>query len=413
MTDLRSPRVVSNPGLFYAELRERGPVHYHASMAAWMVLPYRDVRAALLDRRLSSGGRRYRKGIDFFSQAERAMEVPGSEELAATLARMMMFHDPVEHTRLRRHVFPAFSRDALAGYRASLREEVQLLLSGIDEGEFDFVERVAYPLPARVIGNMLGIDPSDRAELISMSDDLAYFFASTPPTMSQLVRAQSSTERMVQYFRERCGERVAQPGDDLVSRWMRFSTGPDGASLGADDVAAQCILLLMAGQETTRNLISTTCRTLLTHREALEQLLDDPRLIQNAVEESLRFESPIQLIAREVSAHAEPITMHGVQLKPGDVVFLMLGAANRDPDVFTRPDEFDVTRKNASEHVALGHGLHYCIGAELARLELATVLEVLLPTMSSWRLIDDQQEWTPSLALRGLKRLGISTRRGP
>jgi cytochrome P450 len=259
-----------------------------------------------------------------------------------------------------------------------------------------------------VICELLAIPPDRRTTQIDRSDDLAHFFFANPPTMQQLSRASESTCAMTEWFRQLHAERQGGTGDDLVTLLARYIHASD-EPISVDEVAAQCALLLAAGQETTRNLLGMSCRTLLQNPDALHALAADPALIPGAVEELLRFESPVQLVAREVT---EPVTVGGQTIPAGRVVFLMLGSANRDPAVFPDPDRFDIHRANARQHLAFGSGRHFCIGAELARLEAAVALEVLVPVLLKLQLAGEP-EWAPNLALRGIKKLPVAWATSP
>ena len=405
---LNDPNVIADPYPFYQQLREHNPVADYATGDSrlpevqphtWLVSRHADVSKCLADfRRFSSDKGRELKWFRLFPEEVQKANAP----LAETLSGMMLFHDPPDHTRLRKHLQPRFGRDVVERLRPHVREIVNHLLDGFTGNSADVVTAFAKPLPARIICELLGVAEEHRAEVVGWADDLADFFVAAPPTATQFHKGGESTAKMVDYFVRVYHERVGGDGTDLVTLLSRFST--DDEPISDREVASQCALLMFGGQETTRNLISNGIDLLLRHPKVWTEIRTIPSLIPAAVEEVLRFESPVQWLARTV---CEEVALHDVTMRKGDTVLFLIGAANRDPAHCTNPDVFDIHRQMAGDHLAFGTGVHRCIGDALAKLEAQEAFAAFAERFPNLKRAADSPVRTPHLALRGFDRLVV------
>ena len=385
-----SRQTAQDPYPVYAALRERDPVHRSALMNAWMFTRHADIDTILRDHRRFSNDPR--KGS--LSSRQRA-GLPADEEFT------MLFLDPPDHKRLRALVNKAFTPKAVNALEPHIRSLLGSLLDEIDDpAGFDLMHAVAQPLPVIVIAEMLGVPPEDRAQFKIWSDQRA---RTLEPSIDARERALADTanKALNDYFRPIIEERRAAPQDDIVSALAQAEE--EGDRLTELEMLNMLRLLLIAGNETTTNLIGNGVLALLRHPDQLQRLRDDPSLIPLAVDELLRFDSPVQTDFRRALEDCE---VNGFPLKKRDNIVLLLGAANRDPDVFEEPDRLDVGRGDRS-HLSFGRGIHHCIGAPLARLEGRVVLETLLERFSQISLRDRQPRFRNSIVLRGLESLPV------
>ena len=313
----------------------------------------------------------------------------------------MLFLDPPDHTRLRALVNKAFTRKAINDLEPRIRGILGSLLDDIgDPIAFDLMQAVAQPLPVIVIAEMLGVPPEDRAQFRIWSAQRARLLE---PMIGPRERAagEVASRAFDAYFRPIIEARRTEPRDDIVSALVRAED--DGGRLSERETLNMLRLLLSAGNETTANLIGNGMLALLRHPEQLERLRDDPSLIPVAVEELLRFDSPVQADFRRVLADCE---VNGFTLRKRDNIALFLGAANRDPEVFEDPDCLDVGRSQGS-HLSFGRGIHHCLGASLARLEGRIVLEMLLERFPRMGLLAEGPRFRKGIVLRGLQSLAV------
>ena len=383
-------RVVQDPYPTYARLRSRSPVHRSRVLDAWVFTRYADVEAILRDyRRFSS--------VPSTVQSKRqgSYRPPRADWT-------MLFLDPPEHTRLRGLVNQAFTPRAVAALEPHIRAIMEQLLDDIDDpAGFDLMAAVANPLPVIVIAEMLGVPPEDRAQFKHWSDERARILEPIV-TPEERKRAVAAGESFDAYFMPIIRVRRREPREDIVSALAQAKE--EGDSLTEREMLVMLRLLLIAGNETTTNLIGNGMLALLQHPEQLAMLQEDPSRIPAAVEELLRFDSPVQLDLRGV---LEDCVVNGSRLRRGDAVLLAIGAANRDPDVFDEPERLDVQRSKGS-NISFGRGVHHCIGAPLARLEGRIALEVLLKRFSSMRLLTDRPAFRRAIVLRGLESLPVA-----
>ncbi len=326
---------------------------------------------------------------------------PGMADYFAMTSRWMLFRDPPDHTRLRSLVNRAFTPQAVARLRERTRELAHRLIDAIgSQPGFDLIANYAFELPVQVIAEMLGVPHKDRALFREWSQALAAaidFTNSDEP----LLRANRATVALRAYFERLIAQKNAAPDDDILSAMVRAEQ--DGARLSLDEVIATCGLLLFAGHETTVNLIGNGTLALLRNPGQLERMRANPELLPNAVEEILRYDSPVQATTRTTS---EDIQLGGDLLPAGQEVTLVIGAANRDPRAFAQPDAFDIARASI-RHLSFGSGIHYCVGAPLARMEGEIGLATLFERLPALRLTEMAPEWHGVMVFRGLKQLHV------
>jgi pimeloyl-[acyl-carrier protein] synthase len=386
------PEFVADPYPMYHRLRAEDPVH-HSPLGFWVLTRYPDVMAMLRDPRL------IKEPIAAFVAARFGMAVPPG------LGLSMLDRDPPDHTRLRGLVSKAFTPRALERLRPEIQQIVDGLLDEVEaRGSMDLVEEFAYPLPVRVICEMLGVSVKDHERFKAWGLDIARGLDAImlPPDSEVGQRSVSGRRALADYLRGLIAERRAAPRDDMLSALIAAEEAGD--KLNEEELLATCILLLVAGHETTVNLIGNGTLALLRHPDQLRKLRENPGLIGTAVEELLRFDGPVQRTARIPS---EDITIGGQTIGKGEMVMPFLGAADRDPTQFPDPDRLDITRAD-NRHIAFGMGIHFCLGAPLARMEGQIAINTLLARLPKLALATDRPQFRQSLTLRGLQALPLS-----
>ena len=387
-----SARMAQDPYPDYTKLRERDPVHRSRLANSWVFTRYADVDAILRDHRNFSSDPRKRE----LSKRQRAA-LPSPDDYT------MLFLDPPDHTRLRGLVNKAFTRRAVNALEPHVRGFLGKLLDGVADpaGGFDLMEAVANPLPVIVIAEMLGVPPEDRTRFRTWSNQRARLLEPTISPEERAVGAKAA-KALDEYFLPIVQARRADPQNDIVSALAQAEEAGD--ALTEREMLTMLRLILVAGNETTTNLIGNGLLALLRHPDQIERLRADPGLIPSAVEELLRFDSPVQTDFRGALKDCE---VNGFPVRRGQAVITLLGAANRDPAAFEEPDRLDVGRDGGS-HLSFGRGIHHCLGAPLARLEGRIVFETLLERFASMRLLTKRPAFRNSVVLRGLESLPIA-----
>jgi cytochrome P450 len=387
------PAFLSDPYPIYERLRGEAPVVRDGATGDWIVTVYAAILAGFGDGRLSSD----RTAVYLASLPEETRE--RLRPFVQLRTDMMLFVDPPKHTRLRGLVNRAFTPRVVEVLRPRIAALVaELLAPARERGELDVIADLAEPLPGVVIAELLGVPPVDRPAFKRWSDDFARAIGS-PVTAELAEQAQESILAMKEYLRAAAEERRARPGDDLLSGLVAAEAEDD--RLTADEVLATCALLLFAGNETTTNLIGNGVLALLRHRDEWDRLRADPALMRMAVEELLRFDSPVQGTVRVAAADLE---LAGAQIGRGERVSLMVAAANRDPAQFPDPDRLDVSR-GERRHLSFGLGPHFCLGAALARLEGQLAIAALVDQFPGLRLMIESPDWNPNVYFLGLRTL--------
>ncbi|MFN3257274.1 MAG: cytochrome P450 [Ilumatobacter sp.] len=405
ITHLLDPLAISDPYEVYRGLREHAPITWLPEHHAWFVATHADVDAAFRDTRLSS---------DRLSPLEARLSPTNQALLGNTfdlLRGWMVFHDPPGHERLRGPVRRAFTPKAVERLRDPVIEIVdehldELEARLLDGDTVDLIEEFAFPVPAIVIAELLGVPSEDRDEFKTWSDQLAgiVFGASNRP--DQAATAAAGSARFAAYFTDLIERYRRDPGDNLVSALIEAAAVAD-PPLEATELVGACTLLLFGGHETTTNLIGNSVHTLLTHPGAHATFLEDRDGRSRALEELHRFDGSSKVMVRSSAVDHE---RGGVEISAGDTVFLGIGAANRDPAVFERPDDLVLARPNAHRHLGYGYGLHFCLGAPLARLETDVAIGRLVDRLPGLRLAVDESalSWGATILGRGLTTLPVT-----
>jgi cytochrome P450 len=400
--DLLAPDVNDDPYPAFARLREEDPVHWSETHRAWLLTRYDDVAAASNDPRLSSD--RVRPLLAKMSPERRGTAGPVFE----MMADWMVVSDPPAHARLRKLATSAFHPKKFVAMEDRIRELVDVYIDEyVASGEEDLVANYAFPLPATVICELIGAPVADAERMKVWSQELALvaFGAGGDARDDRHARAMHGLEEMFAYFGELIERTRQDPGgDDMISSLLEGDGSGD--RLSDDEMKGMCALMLFAGHETSMNTITSTVFQLLRNPDQLALLRADPKLAGKAVEEGLRIEGAIKVLQRWV---VEDFELRGKQIKAGERVFLLLAAANRDPERFPDPDRLDIGRED-NQHLTFSHGIHYCLGAALARLEGQVVFSTLAQRYPDMQLAvpADDVEYREHFVLRGLKALPVT-----
>ncbi|MGW4946544.1 cytochrome P450 [Actinoplanes sp. NPDC004185] len=386
--DFTDPGFVRDPYPQLARLREQAPVTWHAPTGRWLAAGHAAVEGVLRDRRL---GR-------FWRDREPAAVY---EPFNLLHRNQMMENEPPVHTRLRSLVARAFTRGHVERLAPAVAAEAAALLAATGP-EFDLLAEVAEPLAVTVIAELLGVPPADRHRLRPWSAAIVRMYEVSPAPQTEAA-ALTASQEFADYLRDLAERRRAEPRDDLVSRLVAVRDGTD--RLSADELVASAILLLNAGHEASVNALGGGMVALLRHPDQLARLRADRRLVPTAAEEMIRYDPPLHMFIRTAAADVE---LAGVTIPAGAEVAALLGAANRDPAVFADPDTFDVGR-DPNPHVGFGAGLHFCLGAPLARLELRTAVAALLDHAPRLELAAEPVQ-RPTFVLRGYTAVHLTTR---
>ncbi|MFC5670185.1 cytochrome P450 [Streptomyces incanus] len=391
------PAFVADPYPAYAELRKRGRVHWFEPTNQWLVPHHADVSALLRDRRL---GRTYQHRFTH-EEFGRTAPPPEQEPFHTLNDHGMLDLEPPDHTRIRRLVSKAFTPrtvERLKPYVEGLAADLVAAL--VDAGGGDLLRDVAEPLPVAVIAEMLGIPESDRAPLRPWSADICGMYELNPSGESAAKAVRASVE-FSDYLRELIAERREKPGDDLISGLIA-AHDEDDDRLTEQEMISTCVLLLNAGHEATVNSTVNGWWALFRHPGQLAALRADHSLVPSAVEELMRYDTPLQLFERWV---LDDIEIDGTVIPRGAEIALLFGSANHDPAVFADPARLDLTRAD-NPHISFSAGIHYCIGAPLARIELAASMTALLEQAPTLRLAEEPKR-KPNFVIRGLEGLVV------
>ena len=385
------PEFLADPYPTYHRLRAEDPVH-QSPLGFWVLTRYDDVSAVLRDPRF------IKEPLAALVAARFGAEVPRGVGLS------MLDRDPPDHTRLRGLVSKAFTPRVVEGLRPRIQQIVDELITRAQAaGSMDVIEEFAYPIPVNVICEMLGVPVADHERFKGWSLDIARGLDSIwlPPDSDVPRRSTAARHAISDYFQGLIAQRRASPRGDLLSALIAAEEAGD--KLNEEELLATCILLLIASHETTVNLNGNGVLALLRNPGELEHLRATPGLITNAVEELLRYDGPVQRTARVASA---PATIGGRTIAKGEMVMPFIGAADRDPSQFPDPDRLDLTRAD-NRHIAFGWGIHFCLGAPLARVEGQIAIDALVRRLPRLELMTDAPEYRQSLTLRGLKTLPV------
>ncbi len=390
------PSFRADPYPTYARLRAEDPVH-HAPWGGWLISRYADCVALFKDPRASSD----MSGSETYRQAREQGLIDPDEALAKTPPFLIL--DPPDHTRLRGLVSKAFTPKVVEGERPRIQQLVDGLMNeAAERKEVELIEEVAYPLPVRAVCAMMGVPPEDHDTFKGWSRLLSQAMDPQPNQPPEAIEARRRAgNAFTEYFRGLIAKRRSRPRDDLLTALLAVEEAGD--ALTEDELLSTCILLLAAGHETTVSLIGNGVLALLRHPDQLRRLQDDPSLAPSAVEEFLRYDSPVQFAFRTAKGQIE---IDGRSIGAGEQMLLLLASANRDPAQFPDPDRLDIARGD-SRHLAFGFGIHFCLGAPLARLEGEVFFATLARRFSAMRLLTEVPEYAPNIVNRRLASLPV------
>ena len=391
---LLDPEVLANPYPLYQQLRTEDPVHWDHFLHAWVVTRYADVITVL---------QRFSANRTPTAEQLTALGLESLTPLARVMVHQMLFLDPPAHGRVRGLASKAFTPRRAEALRGHIQEITDSLLDAVQgKGEMDIIADLAYPLPAIVTAEMLGVPTLDWKQLTTWSGNFAQVlgnFQHNPDHAAQVIQ---SLEEMIAYFRAAIRENEKHPREGLIHALM--TAEQDGDRLTEEEIIANTIVTMVGGQETTTNLIGNGMLSLLRNPASLAQLQADSSLIPSAVEELLRYESPSQHTARLAP---DDVQLGGKTIRKRQAVIAVMGAANRDPERFPDPDRLDICRPD-NRHVAFAWAAHFCFGAPLARIEGQTAFETVLRRMPEIALKPGPITWRENLGLRGLTALPVT-----
>jgi cytochrome P450 len=414
LLNLQQEEIRANPYPFYAQLRQQDPVHWDEDLGFWILTRYTDIEALYTDERFSRA-QGLMRGFARLAEPEQQIVEPVYQSFSKTV----FYADPPYHTHLRSLMNHAFTPRRVEQLRPYIQRTVdELLNTARDRDHVDIIHDLAYPLPVMVIAELLGLPVSDRARFKKWSDDLFAILGTVRQKPRDLLeRAAQSLEEMTDYVKALSRKRRDSPENDLLTALLAVTTDPAScphltqfpaahqasAVLTEDELVSNINILLSTGHETTTHLLGNGMHALLQHPHQMRLLRAQPSLLTSAIEEMLRYESPVQITYRSALVDAE---INGKHIRRGDLVNSVLGSANRDPERFSDPDCFSITRSEG-RHLGFGMGIHFCIGAPLVRLEAEIVFETILRRFPDITLAAESLAWQEHPIFRGLKSLPV------
>ncbi|EPC8422624.1 cytochrome P450 family protein [Bacillus wiedmannii] len=381
----------------YKELREFHPVYPLSSgekSQSWLITRYEDATSLLKDAKLM-------KNIENVFNNEEEVDVPISLENRELLRNHMLNSDPPDHNRLRSLAQKAFTPKMIIQLEGQIQYIADTLLSKVEHNNsINLVSDYAFPLPIMVISEMLGVPLEDQHKFRAWSQAII----STPHTLEDMQKNNQKLGEFAEYIQHLVNKKRERPADDLISALIKAES--EGTKLNASELYSTITLLIVAGHETSVNLITNMTLALLEHPVQLQKLRQNPDLIDSAIEEALRFYSPVELTTLRWTA--EPFTMHGQDIQSKDRIIISVASSNRDEKIFPDADVFDITRKN-NRHIAFGHGSHFCLGAPLARLEAKIAISTLLHRLPNIQIQGEREQirWKENYLMRSLEELPL------
>jgi cytochrome P450 len=397
--DPRHPDFIADPFPVLLHLMEHEPVFWSEQLRGWVLTRYDHVRASLRDPRFSADR------VRPFLAHIKGPEQPTVQHLVDHLAMWASFNERPVHTRLRGPMNSALTLHSILALEPRVRALADDLIDAVlERGEMEMIADFAYPLSATVIAELFGVPRADVPLLKKWSDELGAFIVQSRTLANKYTIADGGLRALTSYFEDLVADRRRHPREDMLSRLI--AAEQNGDLLSPDELVACCALLFFAGHETTTHLIGNGMIALLRHPEALAELKGrrtDTALMTSAVEEMLRWDGPLLMMARVAS---EDLDLSGKRILAGSRVFLMIAAANRDPRIFPDPDRFDIHRRD-NRHIAFGNGIHHCIGAPLARLEARVAFPRLLERLAMPTLATSKLVWRDAFVVRGVDQLPL------
>jgi cytochrome P450 len=382
---LTSAEFISDPYPLMKWMRENDPVHFSDAIGGWVITRYDDIVVTMKDTATYSNEGRLGRSVDYLSDEHKAKLTAFRDHYKT---KGLLHSDPPDHTRLRSLVQKAFSPRMVDQMRPRIQDIIDELLDKAEpNGGMEVIQELAFALPVTVLADIMGSPQCDRVLFQKWADALLAFQGVNKPDLAVLERAQSSLVEARQYLKDLIARRRKEPGADLLSQLVLVES--EGERLTEDELLNTCITLLVAGHETTTSLIGNGLLLMLQHPEQWELLKSDPLLVPAAVEEILRFESPVSRQPRVIKRDTE---MGGKQLRAGQMLFQLVNSANRDEAHFDEPDVFNI-RRTRNRHIAFGFGVHFCIGAPLSRAEGFLLFNTIMKRMPNIRLVDKEAKW--------------------
>src|SRR5919199_45254 len=400
--DLFVPEALANSYPLFKRMRSEDPVHYSESLGYWILTRYVDVEAALRDERLSSN----RKAL--FINNLGSLDVKEIQNFLDLTSNMIVDTDPPEHTRLRKLANPGFTTRAIESWRSIIQNTTDRLLDRVqNHGGMDVVSDLARPLPAIIITEIMGVPETDRANLLEWARDIGTFFGAAGGStieMAELARkADKAAAQFSALIRQLVEQRRRQPGTDMISL---LSVAYQEQGFNFEELPSVCILILIAGLLTTTDQIANGVNALLSHPDQLQKLKKNPSLIDSAVEEMIRFDTSVPFFFRIAK---QDLTIGGKEIAAGSAIILGVGGGEHDPEKVLGTGGFDILR-TPNEHLGFSSGIHFCLGAVLARIELTICLTTLLRRLPNLRFAPDKQAIPTkhsNLVLKGFNSLRV------
>ncbi len=390
------PEFQADPYPTYHHLRCFEPIH-RTFMGVWLLTRYADAKAVLRDSRFCIYPTPKK-----IKEKSHYLELGDFNGLVQATGKWLIYLNPPDHTRLRGLVSKAFSSASVKCWRPQIQGVADELIGKVwDKGSMDIMSDFACPLPVKVIAAILGLPIEDCSNLHRWTDELSLVLDPLR-SLKDYERMNKVALEFTDYFKSLIAQRQKRPQEDLLSTLIAAKEQDN--KLSEEEIVSLCMLLFVAGEETTINLIGNGMLALLRHPDQMQKLKQEPTLIQGAVEELLRYDSPIQLNTRVA---IENVDIGGKTIRAGEKVYIALGGANRDPEQFPEPERLDITRQQ-NGHLSFADGIHYCIGAALARLEAEIAINTLVQKLPNLRLATDRLEWRKNIILRSLKALPVT-----
>jgi hypothetical protein len=397
-SNLMRPEVRADPYPFYARLRAEDPVHWDEEQRFWLLTRYADIVSVYNDPRFSRA-QGLQRGFQRLPEDEQKI----AEPVYHTFSKTMFYADPPYHTHLRGLVNNAFTPGAVDQMRPHIQRIVDGLLDEVQaKGEMDAIRELAHPLPILVIAQMLGLPAEERLRFKQWSDDLFAILGTAPHAPEAMQRAAESLAELTEFLTTLSQARRLEPQNDILTTLI--GAMDHGERLTHEELIANVTILMSAGHETTSNLIGNGLLALLRNPDQLQKLRDRPARVASAVEETMRYDNPVQIAYRSA---AEDVELGGKTILKGQLVNSILAAGNRDPERYSEPDRYDITR-DEGRHLGFGLGIHFCIGAPLVRLEAQIAFNTILRRFPELRLTTDSWDWQEHPIFRGVKALPVA-----
>lgn len=382
---LISDEFLDDPYPLLRQLRREQPVYWSESIGGWILTRYDDIVPTFRDVAHFTNHGRFAKAVEYLPSDARQKLAPFENHYRQ---KNLLQSDPPDHTRLRALIVKVFNANSIEAMRPMIRKVVNEVVDRVESRrQMDVIRDLAFPLPFSILGSIMGVPNTDQDRVKFWADELLLFQGVNRPPEAILLRSQAALLAMRSYLTDLVNEKRLNPGDDLISQLVAVEA--EGTRLTEQELVSTCVQMLGAGHETTTSLIGNGLYLLLSHPQSWKKLRQNPSLLNSAIEEILRYESPV---ARQPRLIKGDVDLGGKTMLDGQIAFQMLNAANRDPDYFPDPDTFDIERQN-NKHIAFGMGIHFCVGAGLARTEAQEVFKAIMERLPNIQLVSDKPVW--------------------